>query len=308
MFRMALGVSLGLLLQSQTSFGQGVTRLDTIQSTDFFETYQYQVHVPVGQTFVNRVTCPEKSLVRFHLPDEETQTVVFRDTAGTRLNTTISMASSRSQSFTASVNKHSRGAVMQYEMSGSVTADDDPGNYLMELRADPSVPTALMMNLGYGSAWLDLSELDLRALQVTSGAADVFISYKTPAKGRMKVFSVNSGMSRIVVRNLEMARAENIHIENGMGETKIIVGDQVQQRSNVNLNVGAGSCVLLAHNNVPIKLVLSSTVFSTVEIPENLIKTGPGTFVNLAYKKHPDNAMILLVELGIGKFTLISYE
>lgn len=189
-----------------------------------------------------------------------------------------------------------------------MTVDDDPQRYLMELRADPAVPTKMVMNLGYGSAWLDLSGMDVRGLDVQSGNADVFITYKTPNTHPMTMLNLKGGMGKFVVRNIEMARAENVILENGMGNTKIIVGETAYNKTNIALQVGTGACTLLVHEKYPVKIILNSSMLSKVELPENLIETTDNTFVNLAYKANPQNAMTITVDVSMGTFYMVAFE
>lgn len=204
-----------------------------------------------------------------------------------------------------------RGAsnsIVSYQVSGSMTIDDDPANYIMDLAVDPLAPMAMKMNLGYGSARLDLSNLRMMALEIVSGAADVVITYSKPNAVPMKFFTVSSGMSKIVIRNLESARAEQVNIENGMGDTKIVVGPDITAKSTVRIDVGAGKCTLLVHQNAPVKIVINGTVFSSQQIPDGFVNTGDNTFTSPSYKLHCQSAMTVIVDLGIGSFEMVPFE
>jgi hypothetical protein len=308
MFRLALGVSIGMLFPVLGLIGQGVSVTDSFRTNPSLGLYEYRVHIPLGQTFVNAATHRGVGTVRFHLPNDRAVPVLLRDTLSGILRTTVSMTAPGSQSTNTRSYSQSRGAVVKYEVHGSMTADDDPARYLTEVRPDSDIPIDLEMNLGYGSAWLDLTDLDIRNVKITSGAADVYISYKTIGKSPIENFVIHGGMAKVVVRNLEMARAENIYIENGMGDSKIIIGDKVVKRSNMHLVVGTGSCMVLADEDVPVRIVLNNTVFSTIEIPDNFIKTREGNYVNLKFKDRPQDALTITVDPGIGKFSFVSYQ
>jgi hypothetical protein len=308
MFQLALGVSIGLLFPTLSLMAQGVSLTDSFRTNPDLGLYEYRVHIPLGQTFVNSTTTLNYSTVRFHLPDDRSEPILMRDTLPGKLRTTVSTFVSGSQSVTTRATIQTRGALVKHEISGSMTATDDPGRYLTEVRPDSRIPIDLEMNLGYGSAWLDLTELDIRNVKITSAAADVYISYKAVGKSPVSKFVVQGGMSKVVVRNLEMARAENVLIENAMGDTKVIVGDKVIRRCNMHVVVGAGSCVILADEDVPVRIIFNSTMLSTIEIPDNFVKTREGNYVNLKYKDRPQDALTITVDPGIGKFSFVSYE
>ena len=199
-------------------------------------------------------------------------------------------------------------SAVSYRMAGSMTIDDDPSKYVMELNVDPKADMMMKLDLGYGSARLDLSDTRMHALRIVSGAADVVICYNKPSAAPMKLIHLSGGMSKIVVRNLELARAANVSIENAMGDTKIVVGNGMTAKSMVRIDVGAGSCTLLVHKDAPVKIILNSTIFSSAPVPEGYVKTGDNTFVSHAYKLHSQEAMTLVIDLGLGSFELVPFE
>lgn len=306
MFKKALGIGTCLVLHNLPGWGQQIAHVDSIPSSTAFSHHEYHIQVPLGQTFVKSGGCHNRSTIRYHVPDPRSKPVFSLDTIGKVLVPMIAMGSAGT-TFQRSVTTM-RGATTMTVSRSSVTIDDDPARYLMELKADPTVPTKMVMNLGYGSAWLDLSGMDVRYLDIQSANADVFITYKSLNTHPMGALKLNAGMAKLVVRNLELARAENIIVENGMGVTKLIIGDKPYQRSNVSINVGSGSCIMLVGREYPIKVVLKSSMFSKVEMPEDMIETTDNTFVNLAYKSNPQDAMVVVVDVSMGTFSFVLYE
>lgn len=296
MLKQVLGATVGVCMGTIPVLGQGFSHIDTLKSSNLFGLYEYHVDVPLGQTFIKSGDCQRFSTVRFHVPESKNKPSFSLDTVGKKIIPMIVMGSPGTCAKKASMAMRG-AATMTVSRGTSVTIDDDPQRYLMELRGDPTVPTKLVLGLGYGSAWLDLSAMDMRGVEIQSGNADVFVTYKTPNTHPMAMLEINGGMSKIVVRNLEMARSENVVLENGMGNTKIIVGQKAYNKTNVSLSVGTGNCTLLVHQDYPVKIIIGSSMLSTVEIPSNLIETTENTYVNLAYKANPQNAMTFTVDV-----------
>jgi hypothetical protein len=307
MLKQVLGATIGVCMGTTPVCGQGFSHIDTLKSSNTFSLYEYHVEVPLGQTFVKSGDCQRFSTVRFHVPESKNRPSFSLDTIGSKIRPMIVMGSPGTCSKKTTMAMRG-AATMTVSRTTSVTIDDDPQRYLMELRGDPTVPTKLVLGLGYGSAWLDLSAMDMRAVEIQSGNADVFVTYKTPNTHPMGMLQINGGMSKIVVRNLEMARAENVVLENGMGNTKVIVGQKAYHKGNVSLNVGTGNCHLLIHQDHPVKIIIGSSMLSTVEIPADMIETTENTFVNLAYKANPQNAMTFMVDVSMGSFFVVTYE
>jgi|GEM_PF-2146481 hypothetical protein len=286
--------------------GQQTARVDSFKTSSSMQLHEYRIHVPLGQTFVRNGGCNSVSSIRYHHPAGRAKATLDLDTMGTVLIPNISLSGGNTH-YQQSVTTLRGSATMTVSRS-SVTMDDDPTRYLVELKADPNMPSKMVMNLGYGSAWLDLGGMDIRHLDIHSANADVFISYKTMNTHPMKEMRLNTGMGKLVVRNLERARAEAIFIENGMGMTRIILGEEPFQRTNTNIQVGSGSCTLLAGKNYPVKVVLKTSMFSSVELSPDMIETSDNVFVNLAYKSSPQLATVVVVDVSMGSFSLVFYE
>jgi hypothetical protein len=310
MFRIALGVTFTLLLPA-VGFCQKPAFADTMPTSRFFELNEYFLQVPLGQTFVGPGHCQGLTIARYHQPGDKPRPICDIDTtAEQHLRATLSMGSQTKADYFQSQGamRGANNAIMSYQVSGSMTIDDDPAKYLMDLAVDPLAPVYMKLNLGYGSARLDLSSLRMMALDIVSGAADVVISYSKPNAVHMKWLTVKSGMSKIVIRNLESARADQVKIENAMGDTKLVVGPTMEASSNVHIDVGSGKCILLVHQDAPIKVVISGTVFSSAQLPENYVHTEGNTYTSHSYKLHAHEAMTIYVDLSVGSFEMIPFE
>lgn len=310
MFRIALGATLTLLLPA-VGFCQKPAYADTVPTSRFFELNEYFLQVPLGQTFVGPAHCGGNTIARYHLPADKPRPICDIDTtAQQHIRATISMGSQTKTNYfqSQSAMRGANNSIVNYQVSGSMTIDDDPAKYLMDLAVDPHAPVFMKMNLGYGSARLDLSDLRLMALDIVSGAADVVISYSKPNAVHMKWLTVKSGMSKIVIRNLESARADQVNIENAMGDTKIVVGPTMSAPSSVHIDVGSGKCTLLVHQDAPIKVVINGTVFSSAELPDNYVHTDGNTYTSTSYKLHAQEAMTIYVDLSVGSFEMIPFE
>lgn len=302
---MALGLSACFIMYAAQCYGQNLSRMDSIPADSIFQRYEFYLDIPIGQTFINRNNCQSFHKVRFHAPEQTARTHILHDTVGRILRTQVAMMSSNTSTYMASMTSDNG---TQVKMRGSMSVNDDPTKYLAEVR--PAINQVLYfdMQLGHGSTWLDLTDLRVRGLNIESSNADIFLSYKKPNPEKMHKLRLASGMSKIVFRNLEYARAENIFIDNGMGDTKIIIGEKLFNTSTLEVGVGAGACVMMVHKDVPMKLTLENSLFSSVEIPDNFYNSGDNVYVNLAYKTNPSKCVTAVIDLGIGTFTLITYE
>ncbi|MEY3442370.1 MAG: hypothetical protein RLZZ519_651 [Bacteroidota bacterium] len=310
MFRVVLGLSVAAVLLPLASLSQGQSHADTIPTSPFLVLTEYLIEVPLGQTFIAPARCPGATTTRYSLPEGKPAPICHLDTTSEQhLRATLSMGMHTNKAvYQSQTTMRGSSTAVSYRMAGSMTIDDDPSKYVMELNVDPKADMMMKLDLGYGSARIDLSDTRMHALRIVSGAADVVVCYNKPSAAPMKLMHLSGGMSKIVVRNLDLARAANVSIENAMGDTKIVVGNGMTSKSMVRIDVGAGSCTLLVHKDAPVKIIINSTIFSSAPIPEGFVKTGDNTFVSHAYKIHSQEAMTLVVDLGLGSFELVPFE
>ena len=305
MIRMVLGITIGMLAHFHYCAGQDLSREQRIASDSSYQLYQFVVDMPVGQSFINQGHCHSYHSVKFHFPDENTTTKVESESLGKVLRTHIMMMGGNTASYVHEENGPGGKTVV---MRGSYTVGGDPSEYVADLRPALNQPLDLRMHLGHGGTRLDLSDLRTRKVLIESSAADVFVSYNKPNLERMQLMRINTGMGEVFLRNVENARADKISIDNGMGNTKVIVGEESYGATWMELGVGTGTCLMMVHQNAPIKIVLKGTFFSSVEIPDEFMQTGDDTYVNLAFKKNPNKALTVVVDPGLGSYTLVNYK
>ncbi len=302
---MVLGLSVCIVVHTVQCYGQNLPSTYSIPTDSLFQRYNFFLDIPIGQTFINGNNCQSSHKIRFYTQGPTAKTRILHDTIGRVLQTQISMMGSKTSTYMATINDD---LGTQVRMRGSMSINDDPAKYLAELRPAINQLLLLDMQLGHGSAWLDLTDLRVRGVNIESSNADIFLSYKKPNLEKMERLRLASGMSKIVFRNMEYARARKISIDNGMGDTKIIIGEKLYNSTVLEVGVGAGACEIMVHKNVPMKLILRSSLFSSIEIPDNFYHSGNNVYVNLAYKANPSRCVTAMIDLGIGSFSLISYE
>ena len=81
------------------------------------------------------------------------------------------------------------------------------------------------LSIGRGHSRLDLSDMMINRLDMKSHFAEVFIQYNKPNRMSMEKMHVQSIQGKVVLKNLELARAELVTIENELDETKIMIGN-----------------------------------------------------------------------------------
>ena len=312
MIKNVLGCTTLVFAIASVCLGQGTSFIHDIPSDPNFRVFGYDLNIPTGQTFIKKSTAEGMSRLRTYSPKNHSKNMISSDTAGDRIYTHVSPASCSSRNSTVTHATTMRGVEIHHEFEmdhiGSAT---ESNKFIWELNPDPKQAMDLKMNLGIGSARLDLSDLSVESLQLFSGASDIYVSYDQPNRTQMELMELEGGMSKIVLRNVEYAHAKKVKVLNGMGDTKIVIGDktsELHRPSNISVEAGAGSCLILVHENAPVKVVISDNLFSTVEVDEYYQKAGDETYLSPSFKLNPQNSITIYVDLGVGSFDLITFS
>jgi len=175
------------------------------------------------------------------------------------------------------------------------------GDYSTEFRADPSLSTELFVNVGSGGSALDLSGLNLYKVTVNSAFSDIKIAYSKPNLCVMQKMDVHAVRANIEMRNIELARAELISVQNDMGETHLILGNNELPGSTIYLSSGSGNCYISIHKDHPTKVVIRKGFFARVNVRGNFEIMDKNAFGNLALTRHEGKYTTIICNMDFGK-------
>ena len=231
MVRTALGFSLSLIVSLLHCNAQGINLLDSIRSSSVKRVYELRAELPLGQTFIHSSRSRGFTNVRATIPDKQMLPTILTDSSSDKVFTRIAMGSTYSSVEQKTVNGTSQ-ASYSCQIS-SVNTISEPKEFIWEIQPDPEKSTGMDLHFGFGASRLDLSGLKIHRLNIDAGASDLYISYEKANTTTMNSMVIRGGMSKIVIRNAELARAKKVHIENGMGATKIMIGDQLHPKNRI---------------------------------------------------------------------------
>lgn len=180
--------------------------------------------------------------------------------------------------------------------------------YKAEYLPDPSMSTALFVDLGVGASRLDLSGLSLTGVDITSAFSDVTVTYSEANLVSMEKMNIHAAKANLVLKNMEFARAEMITVQNDMGETKVIIGNGYFPASTFFIQSGVGSCSLIIHKKQPVQIVLRKGYFSSLELPESYQLVSKGVYANESFMKNPAKGIKIICNIDFGNISVIENE
>ena len=280
-----------ILLPAQTS-----PKIDTLVTDEGATMMLLNIKIPSGEMYLASSGLCGKSLSKLASNSEDAE---HKYDHNVEMNGTVRrFINVEYPKNTAAINSNSTATL---RLANPVTE-----NFRSEYKQDPSLDTELKLDLGSGGAMLDLSAMSVKRVQINSAFSDVILSYNRPNFVRMDEMDIHVARAKIVLKNLEQARAKKVHIRNEMGETKLIIGDKGRPGSKIHVKSGVGDCMIVIDKDQPTKIVLSGGMFSKIEVDDSFKEHGEGTYVNAAYHYNPAKCTTVFCEVDLGNISLMA--
>jgi hypothetical protein len=173
-------------------------------------------------------------------------------------------------------------------------------------QADPSAHTNLNVNVGTGSAKLNLSDMTLDNVTLKGGYTDIWVDFGKPNRVSMKKMDVKNTMGKITLRNTEKAHADVMNIQSDMGEIKLVLGMSETGKDNYVIKSIRGQSLVMLPQNQPLKIIIKGTVLVGKKMPENYTHLDANTYANPAYVKSGGaNAITITFDSDAGSLEVM---
>jgi hypothetical protein len=167
-----------------------------------------------------------------------------------------------------------------------------------------SKPYSLDLVYGLGNANVDLSGLAIKKLKITTGSADVNVSYASGLENQvvMDTFFVKVDVGSLNVKQLNLAKSKLVLVDVGFGNMYLDFSNRPLVGNHVKGSVGAGNLVVqLPTEDVPVLVKVSESWLCSVSLSKSLQRIDDNTFANAAYQKNSANALTFDLDVSLGK-------
>jgi len=209
---------------------------------------------------------------------------------GTRLNAWLNLKDNGNEGFGTKLSK----------IFGKKTTDTE--NYWNIYFTDYK-PYNLNLNYGVGNAYIDLSDIAVENLKISSANAHVKVGYlsKLQNKIEMDTFMVSVDLGDVEIERLSLARAKNILAEVGFGSLVLSFDELPQRASEIWARVGAGSLLInLPNEDIPIIVRMKDTSYRKFKVPEGFKEIRDNVFVSSVYTPDAANLLEFNIDLSMG--------
>lgn len=164
-------------------------------------------------------------------------------------------------------------------------------------------PYTLDLNYGVGKAYVDLSDIAVENLKISSGNAHVKVGYLSKLQNKMEMdtFMVSVDLGDVEIERLNLARAKKIFAEVGFGTLVMGFEELPKRASEIWARVGAGALEInLPKEDIPIIVRMKDTSYRKFKIPTGFEKIRDNVFVSSSYTPDAENLLEFNIDLSMG--------
>ncbi len=161
----------------------------------------------------------------------------------------------------------------------------------------------LNLKYGMGTALVDLSDMAVEKLKISTGKADVKVGYHKglPNKMQMDTLHAEVDLGTLEIDKLNLSNAREVIADVGFGNLLMYFTEECKYSSNIKASVGAGS--LEIHLNdpaTPVIIRINDSPLCRIKMPRTFKEIEPDTFVNNSYLSHTKNVLSFDVNVAMG--------
>ncbi|OQY40806.1 hypothetical protein B6228_00945 [Candidatus Atribacteria bacterium 4572_76] len=141
-----------------------------------------------------------------------------------------------------------------------------PHRNIWNLKLPSGVPLQLYINTATYSGDIDLTNLQVENLYLTSGASKTNIVFSQPNFIDLKNINIKTGASTIKMLGLANANFNEMNFTGGAGSYTFDFSGELTKKSKVNINTGAAKIILKIPSNTGTKIIFRNFPASKLDI------------------------------------------
>jgi len=175
--------------------------------------------------------------------------------------------------------------------------DFDQGKWF--LKFTDAVPISFDIQLGVGRGDFDLSGLQVKDFNLSTGASDMSIAFDEPNKTVIDNITIESGVSKFDGRNFGNARFKHLRFQGGVGAYTLDFGGEITTEVDVDVEVGLGMMTMYIPRDVGVRIFYEESWASRIDCDRDFEPTGENLYVSTNYSS-ARGKMNIRVNSGLG--------
>jgi len=167
------------------------------------------------------------------------------------------------------------------------------------LKFSDGLPISFDIELGVGKGDFDLTGLQVKDFNLSTGASDVSLAFDEPNRGSIENLSIESGVSKFDGRNLCNANFKKFHFQGGVGSYTLDFGGPLASEVDVEIEVGLGVLTVYLPRDIGARLTYDKTWASKVDTPDDFRETADNAYTSGNYYS-ASGKMNIKIDSGLG--------
>jgi len=171
------------------------------------------------------------------------------------------------------------------------------------LQIGDDVPVSLEIEMGVGKGDLNLTGLNVKDLNISSGASDVLLAFDQPNESIIENLNIESGVSKFYARNLGNANFRHLRFQGGVGTFTLDFSGRMRKETDVDVEVGMGVAALMIPWEVGAKVEYEQNWVSTVDCSDDFTSSSDSEYTSKNYET-AGSKMSIRIESGVGSIRI----
>ena len=167
------------------------------------------------------------------------------------------------------------------------------------LRFSDAVPISFDMKLGVGRGHLNLSGLQVKDFNLSTGATDIDLDFDEPNQTTIENISIESGVSKFDGRNLGNANFKHFRFQGGLGTYRLDFGGTLSYEADVDISLGMGLLILIVPSGVGAKIYHEKNWVSHVSYSDDFHSTADNEYTSDNYNS-TSARLDIRIDSGVG--------
>ena len=170
----------------------------------------------------------------------------------------------------------------------------------------------LSLNYAVGDAKVDLSDLPIESLDISSGSAEVNVEYmeNKPNLIEMDSFRVKVDLGSLTIHKMNHSRAKTVIADVGFGALLVDYSSPLTEPSEVYASVGAGNLIIGLPNDetFPVIINIENSPLCNVKLPKGYKKQKKHVYVSEGYNENAANILSFNLDVVVGQIKFVEYK
>jgi hypothetical protein len=176
---------------------------------------------------------------------------------------------------------------------------DDDHRRKLTVRLTDEIPISLDVELGAGRGDIDLSNLQMSDLRISTGASSVDMRCDKPNQITAENVGIESGVSKFTATNLCNTNFKKLKFSGGVGSYRLDFGGDLHHDASAKIEVGLGSVSVSMPRQMAAKLLYDASFFSSFDLDDDFSKTKSGVYETDDFGDSA-NKLTIQIESGLG--------